>query len=89
MRFHSHKPSQFKNNIVTNTAFNSSLRRDHPNDRGDPVAVLQGQGYGPSPFSAAVGPSGNWTFVEELSDDGVSILTLKFKDVKVHSFAAQ
>lgn len=88
MRFHTLKSTPFQyHHSPTSIAFNSSLRRDDPT-RTDPSAVRQGQGLGPSPFSSVVGPSGDWSFVEELTDDGISVLTLRYKGVKVHSFVA-
>lgn len=88
MRFYTPKPTPFQyHHPTTNCTYNGSVCRGQQ-ARADPLAVRQGQGLGPSPFSSVVGPSGDWSFVEELTEDGISVLTLKYKGVKVHSFVA-
>jgi hypothetical protein len=88
MRFRNQQPNLFQNPVTTNSAYNATLRQ-RPTDRADPVDIRLGHGLGPSPFQSTVGPTGDWSFVEELDANGISILTLKYKGLTVHTFAAQ
>lgn len=80
----------------TNIAYNPSLRKG-VNDYDAvsaayyvpplPMAVSSSASNTPKP-TVTIGNSGLWTFAEISDEDGVRLLSLKFRDQQVHTFLA-